>query len=211
MALSGRAGSTKLRGRIDGGFEAPARARLEGVAPFGKPVFIFVADGARATLVLPRDDRVLADAPASQIIEALTGVALDAEALRTIVAGCGFGQDGPPSGARRFSNGWVSAVSGNSTVYLRPDGTAWQVAAASRESVSVFYESYASGHPATVRIRAESNGRVTSDLLLRTSQVDVNTPLDPRTFDVGPDLPSHPVPLTIEELRRSGPLGGANE
>src|SRR5438132_9203635 len=40
MALSGKAGTMKMRGRVDAGFEAPARARLEGIAPFGKPVFI---------------------------------------------------------------------------------------------------------------------------------------------------------------------------
>ena len=208
MALSGRAGSTKLRGRVDGGFEAPARARLEGIAPFGKPVFIFVADAARGTLVLPREDRVLSDAPPSQIIEALTGVALDAAALRTIVAGCGFGADAPPSGARRFANGWVSAASGENTVYLRPAGAAWQIAAAARNSVSVLYNDYASGRPGSIRIRAESNGRVTADLTLRTSEVDVNTTLDPRTFDIRQDLPAKPVPLTLDQLRRAGPLGG---
>ena len=43
MALSGKAADTKLRGRIDAGFAAPSRARLEGVAPFGRPVFVLTA------------------------------------------------------------------------------------------------------------------------------------------------------------------------
>ena len=149
MALSGRAGSTKLHGRVDAGFEAPARARLEGIAPFGKPVFVLVVDGAHGSLVLPREDRVLSDAPADRIFEALAGVPLDAAALRTIVSGCGFGADAPPSDARRFTNGWASATSGGSTVYLRPDGSAWQVAAAARDSVNVFYGDFVSGRPAT--------------------------------------------------------------
>jgi hypothetical protein len=207
MALSGRAGSTKLHGRVDAGFEAPARARLEGIAPFGKPVFVLVADGAHGSLVLPREDRVLSDAPPDRIFEALAGVPLDAGALRTIVSGCGFGADAP-SGARRFSNGWASAVSDGSTVYLRQDGSAWQIAAAARDSVSVFYGEYVSGRPATVRIRVESNGHVTSDLTLRPSEVEVNTTLDPRVFDIRKDLPPHPVPLSLDELRRAGPLGG---
>ena len=208
MALSGRAGSTKLHGRVDAGFEAPARARLEGIAPFGKPVFVLVVDGAHGSLVLPREDRVLSDAPADRIFEALAGVPLDAAALRTIVSGCGFGADAPPSDARRFSNGWASATSGGSTVYLRPDGSAWQVAAAARDSVNVFYGDFVSGRPSSVRIRAESNGRVTADLTLRPSEVEVNTTLDPRVFDIRKDLPSNPVPLSLEELRRAGPLGG---
>src|SRR5688572_1062062 len=78
MGMSGKAGSTKLHGRIDAGFAAPDRARLEGVPPmsFGKPVFVLVAEGGKGTLVLTRQDRVLKDAPPDQIVEALAGVAL---------------------------------------------------------------------------------------------------------------------------------------
>ena len=208
MSLSGRAGSTKLRGRVDAGFAAPARARLEGIAPFGKPVFILVADGDRGTLVLPRDDRVLSDAPPDRIVEALAGVALGADTLRTIVSGCAFGATGTPAEGRRFANGWVSAASSDGTVYLRPAGNAWQVAAATRESITVTYDDYSAGRPTTVRIRAAAADRTSADLTLRLSDVDVNTTLDPRTFDIRPDLPSQPIPLTLDELRRAGPLGG---
>ena len=106
MAMSGQAGTTKLRGRVDAGFEAPARARLEGIAPFGKPVFILVADGGRGTLVLPRDDRVLRDAPPDQIVEALAGVRLGPDALRTAVSGCGLSV-GTPLAGQSFANGWT--------------------------------------------------------------------------------------------------------
>ena len=208
MALSGRAGSTKLRGRVDAGFEAPARARLEGIAPFGKPVFVLVADGTQGTLVLPRDDRVLADAPPDQMLEALAGVPLGATELRTIVSGCGFGAAAPPAEGRRFANGWVSGETGDATVYLRSAGKAWQIAAAARPPLTVVYDDYAAGRPAAVRVRTEANGRVTADLTLRLSEIDTNTTLDPRTFNIQPDLPAKPIPLTLEELRRAGPLGG---
>ena len=91
MGMSGKAGDTKLRGRLDAGFEAPGRARLEGIPPIGKPVFVLVADGGKGTLVLTRQDRVLRDAPPDQIVEALAGVALGPDALRTAISGCGFG------------------------------------------------------------------------------------------------------------------------
>jgi hypothetical protein len=211
MALSGRAGSTKLRGRVDVGFQAPARARLEGIAPFGKPAFILVADGGSGTLVLPREDRVLADAPPDRIVEALAGVPLGADTLRTIVSGCAFGAPGvagAPGDARRFANGWVAASSGDDAVYLRPSGSSWQLAAATRAALTVMYDDYSAGRPMTVHIRAAAGDRTSADLTLRLSAVDVNTTLDPRTFDIGPDLPSKPIPLTLEELRRSGPLGG---
>jgi outer membrane lipoprotein-sorting protein len=205
LAMSGRAGATKLRGRIDAGFAAPARARLEGIAPFGKPVFILVADGARGTLVLPREDRVLRDAPPDRIVEALAGVPLGADVLRTAISGCGFGVAAASDG-RMFANGWAAGSSGEATTYLRRGADAWQVAAATLGGVTVTYADYASGRPATVRIRAGSNA-ATADLTLRLSDVDINTTLDPGTFEV--ELPARAVPLTLEELRRAGPLGGS--
>jgi outer membrane lipoprotein-sorting protein len=205
MAMSGKAGETKLRGRIDAGFEAPQRARLEGRAPFGKPVFILVADAGRGTLVLPREDRVLRDAPPDDIVEALAGVRLDPDALRTAVAGCGLSVAAPSNG-RSFSNGWVSIAVDEGTVYLHRNGGRWEVAAASRGPLTVSYADYSGGRPLSVRLRAESQGHATSDLTLRLSDVDINTTMNAKTFEV--ELPEHPVPLTLDELRRAGPLGG---
>ena len=82
-------------------------ARLEGIAPFGKPVFILVATGGRGALALPREDRVLRDAPPDQIVEALAGVRLGPDVLRTAIAGCGLAA-GAPSGGQSFTNGWTS-------------------------------------------------------------------------------------------------------
>jgi hypothetical protein len=206
MGLSGKAGTTKLRGRIDAGFAAAGRLRLEGIPPFGRPVFVLVADGPRATLVLTRDDRVLHDAPADRIVEALAGVALDADALRTIVAGCGFASALPSEG-RAYSNGWVAVSSGDATTYLRRGGDTWQIAASTRGSIVATYADHANGRPSTIRLRAESGGRLTADLTLRLSDVDTNITLDPKTFEV--ELPQHPVPMTLDELRRAGPLGGS--
>src|SRR3954465_14243493 len=105
LSLSGRAGSTKLAARIDAGFAAPGRLRLEGyprIAFGGRPFFILVADGADTTLVLTRDNRVLRGAAPSAIIEALTGIALGPDELRALTAGCGFAAaepgDGPSCG-----------------------------------------------------------------------------------------------------------------
>ena len=206
MALSGMAGTTKMRGRIDAGFAEPARARLEGIAPFGKPIFILVADGGRGTLVLPREDRVLRDAAPDQIVEALAGVPLGPDALRTAIAGCGL-TAGTPSAGLSFANGWTSMTLGDGTIYLRKHAAAWEVAASTSGPVSVIYGDYASGRPSTIRLRAGSAGGASADLTLRLSDVDINATLDPKTFEV--DLPARPVPLTLDELRRAGPLGGS--
>src|SRR5687768_4941678 len=41
IALSGTAGGRRVRGRLSAGVAAPASVRLEAVAPFGPPVFVF--------------------------------------------------------------------------------------------------------------------------------------------------------------------------
>jgi len=205
MGMSGKAGSTKLRGRIDAGFAAPDRARLEGIPPFGKPVFVLVAESGRGTLVLTREDRVLRDAPPDQIVEALAGVRLAPDALRTAIGGCGFG--GTAAEGRQYSNGWVAASAGDGDIFLRRGAAGWEVAAATRGPVTITYADYAAGRPATIRIRAQSAGQPGADLTLRLSDVDINTTLDPKVFQV--ELPDRPVPLTLEELRRAGPLGGS--
>lgn len=138
MAMSGKAGTTKLRGRVDAGFAAPARARLEGIPPFGKPVFVLVADGNRGTLVLPREDRVLHDAPPDQIVEALAGVRLGSEALRSVVSGCGLSA-GTPSAGQTFANGWTGISLADGTVFLRRNADVWEVAAAVNGPVTVTY------------------------------------------------------------------------
>lgn len=206
MGMSGKAGTTKLRGRVDAGFEAPARARLEGIAPFGKPVFVLVADRTRGTLLLPREDRVLRDAPPDQIVEALAGVRLGPDTLRTAVSGCGLSA-ATPSAGQTFANGWTGITLSDGTVFLRRTAGAWEIAAAASGPVTVFYSDYAAGRPSTIRLRATSQGQTSADLTLRLSDVDINTTLDPRTFQV--DLPANPVPLTLDELRRAGPLGGS--
>ena len=57
----------------------------------------------------------------------------------------------------------------------------------------------AAGRPAVARAQARRAGRA-----LRAA--GVNTTLAPNVFQV--ELPDAPVPLSLDELRRAGPLGG---
>lgn len=208
MALSGKAGRTKLRGRIDGGFAAPARVRLEGIAPFGRPVFILTATGDKGTLVLPRDERVLADAPPEAIVEALAGVALTPDALRRVVSGCGLASGDPTRGELHGTD--VASIGvGEGSAYLRRAGDAWQMAGAARDTLTVSYSDYTNGRPSTVRLVSQSGDRVAADLTLRLSQVEINTPLDAKVF--APDIPERAAPLTLDDLRSAGPLGAPKE
>ncbi|MBA3295857.1 MAG: hypothetical protein H0U19_02885 [Acidobacteria bacterium] len=199
LALSGRAGETKIRGRINAGFAEPGDMILEGLAPFGKPAFLLAVRGTAATLVLPRDGRVLRGAEPAAIVEALAGIALSPADLRTAVAGCGLGTAVPGSG-RSYGNDWAAAESSSGTVYLRRADGRWRVAGAEREGITVQYADFAGGRASTVFVRAR-----VADLTLRLSQVEINVPLDPRIFDV--EVPKNAEPLTLDELRRAGPLG----
>jgi hypothetical protein len=46
-----------------------------------------------------------------------------------------------------------------------------------------------------------------ADLTIRVSQREANVPLENAVFSV--DVPKDAVPLTLEELRRAGPLGAS--
>ncbi len=206
IGLSGRAGGQRIRGRIEAGFAAPDDLRLEGTGPFGRVMFVLVSKAGDATLVLPRDARVVRGAPAAAIVEALAGVALGAGELRAVVSGCGFGGDTPTAG-RMYGNGWTAVDSANATAYLRQAEGRWQVKAATRGPVTVEYQDFASGRPATIKLRTPPAPRGTAaDLTLRLSQVEINVTLAAEVFRV--EVPANAAPLTLEELRRAGPLGG---
>lgn len=201
LGLSGRAAGNRFRASIDAGFEAPAKVRLELPAP-GKPIFTFVASADRATLLLPREGRVLRDAPPAAALEALAGIALGPDDLRSIVSGCGFGA-GQPAGGRAFERNWASVDVGDTRNYLRQIEGAWRLVAASRGPIEVRYADFAGGVPMTVRLRVP--GERPTDLTVRLSQVDTNETLGPEVFQV--DIPSNASPMTLDELRQAGPLG----
>ena len=62
--------------------------RFEAIAPFGQPFFILAGRDDRASLLLPRDNRILTDASVPALLERLTGLSLGASDLRLILTGC---------------------------------------------------------------------------------------------------------------------------
>jgi hypothetical protein len=199
LGLSGRAGSTKLRGRISAGFAAPDDIVLEGHGPFGRAAFILIGRGGKAMLLLPRDNRVLPDAEPAAIVEALAGVALDPRQLRAAVAGCGL-ERVTPSGGRAYGTDAAAIESAQGTVYLRRVDGAWRVAGAVRDAITVQYGDFSGGRAGTLFVKTP-----VADLALRVSAVEVNVPLEPQVFEL--EVPKDAAPITLEELRRSGPLG----
>ena len=203
LAISGRAGR-RFRAQIDAGLATPGRVRLELPAP-GKSIFVFVTANDRATLLLPREGRVLRDAPPAATLEALAGISIAPDELRTILAGCGAGV-APPTAGRAHGSEWIAIDAGDTVHWLHQVGGAWQLAASIRGSLDVRYSDYAAGRPSTIRLRMlPREGQPNTDLTIRLSQVDINEPLEAAVFDV--EIPAGATPLTLDELRRSGPLG----
>jgi len=209
LSLSGHAGSSKLSARIDAGFADPGRLRLEGYPRInfgGKPFFILVATGGDATLVLTRDGRVLRGAAPAAIIEALAGIALEPDEMRALVAGCAI-DTGDPTDGRSFAHGWASVQSGKTAVFLQQLENEWRVTGLRRGSLAVEYADFTGGRPGTVHLHTTASQNVAAaDLTIRISQREVNVTLENAVFSV--DVPKDAAPLTLEELRRAGPLGG---
>jgi hypothetical protein len=205
LSLSGRAGGRAMRGRAIVGFERPASIRLEGVAPFGPPAFILAGRGANATLLLPRDRRVLRDARADDILGALTGVALSPADLLAVLTGCVTAMPVASAG-RLHQNGWASIdLSGETTVFLERVMLGWQPRAARRPGWQIEYPSWRGAFPETVRLRAV-DPTINVDLTAAVSQLEANVTVDPRAFNV--DVPDDALSLTVDELRDAGPLRG---
>ncbi len=200
LGLSGRAAGQRVRGRVLGGF-VPGALRLEGVAPFGTPVFILVADGPRGTLLLSRDRRVVRDAPPQEILNALIGLRLDADDLRALLTGC-VKAAAEAASARAYGSEWMAVdLSSGGTVYLNRGAAGWRIVAGRYGGLEIDYTAFAGARPSQITLRGQD-----LNLGLEVSQVEVNGDL-PRDQLVALKIPDGVEPLSLEELRTSGPLG----
>jgi hypothetical protein len=180
--------------------------RLEGVAPLGPPAFILVARGGDATLLLPRDERVVTGASPQDVLGALTGVALAPADLHAVLTGCVL-PDPTPRGGHVHANGWASIdLDGNAVLYLRRVNGSWQPQAATRQGWNVQYSMWQGDFPRLVVLRSMSG--VDVEISATVSQLEANVPLDAAAFTV--TVPPGTGPLSLAELRDAGPLRDAS-
>ena len=203
LSLSGRAFGRSLRGRAIAAFARPDALRLEGVAPFGPPAFILAGVGDRATLLLPRDNRVLRDTRAEDVLGALTGVTLAPADLQAVLAGCVASMPGA-LGGRLHQNGWASIdLPGDATLYLERVRSGWERRAGRRPGWQIEYSAWQGPFPHDVRFRS-LNPTIDVDLTAVVSQLEANVTVDPAAFMI--NVPADVLPITIAELRAAGPL-----
>ena len=210
IAVSGSAASRRVRGRLLAGVAAPASVRLEALAPFGPPVFIFAANNDDATLLLPREERVLEHGRPDAVLDAVAGVPLDAANLYATLTGCApvF----PQSRGSDLGADWrvVHLLAGQSSydLYLHRDSRAlpWRLVATTREGPTdsgwrAEYRDFQNGLPRSIRLAGDGFAGAIFDLKLALSQVETNVPLGPDVFRVA--IPPSTDPITLEELRRA--------
>jgi hypothetical protein len=157
------------------------------------------------TLLFPREARVLEGDDAPAVLGALTGVALGPADLQAILTGCVTAEPRPTAG-RLHASGWASIdLEAGRTLYLQSRNGTWQLRAARRDGWQLEYQAWQGAFPQSVRLRSEGrDGNV--DLVVTTSQVEANVAIDPAAFTV--NIPARAEPLSIEELRKAGPLRG---
>jgi len=205
IGLTGRAAGQRLRVKLLAGLAAPDAIRLEAVAPFGAPVFILASASGDATLLLPRDDRVLTGAAPSAMLQALAGIEVTPASLRRLLAGC------PPDDvvgreARGFGSDWlVVPTTGGGTAYVHRLAEGWRLVAVRGPSLDAEFTVGQTTQPDRVRLTSPEGRAGTSfDLALRLSQVERNVEVPTEAFTVR--VPGNATPMTLDELRQSGPL-----
>jgi len=210
MSVRGSVGGRRLRGRLSAGLARPSSARLEAVASFGQPVFVFVATNNDASLLLPRDRRVLEHGNPADVLEAVAGVPLDAAALRSVLTGCARAPDA--SGTVSLGDTWRVAPDADDDEYFRRDGASspWRLVATRHRPAPTNaagwradYLMFENNLPRTVHVTSQPAGRFDLEIVL--SQIEVNVALGAETFR--PLQAAGAVPISLDELRRSGPLG----
>ena len=94
---------------------------------------------------------------------------------------------------------------GDTVTYLRRIEGQWRVGGATRGGLTLTYDEFVRGLPGSIAIRSNSGGQQVADIRLRVSGLEVNTEIDPKAFVL--DIPADADPLSLDELRRAGPLG----
>jgi hypothetical protein len=170
----------------------------------GPSVFVLGGRADRATLWLASSRRVVVDR-ADAILDALVGVPWDPERLMAVLSGCATFA-GAAADAREYDGG-ITAVqfSGGDEVYVETIAGRSSVRAAIVDGVAIDYRRAESGWPQQIALRSEP-GRSPSVALSMRIDVAVPDPAtDPSQFAVV--VPSGASPMSIDELRTSGPRG----
>ena len=201
MRLSGRAGRERIRARLLAGFAAPASLRLEVLAPFGAPALVLAAaDGARDAAPSARAAGARATRQSQRCWRRSPALALDAADLRRCSFGCVV--DGAGRRQRRGlrRRRWQAVEDGEARAFLRRGAlvggwttAGWRVDYGRAEG------GVARDDPRAPRTAAGDHRPDGG-----AGRISTNVDLDAARLHRG--CPADATPITLDELRRLGPL-----
>jgi hypothetical protein len=166
----------------------------------GQPVFTMTGTADQARLLLV-DDRRVVDAPADAIVDALIGVPLGPARLLAILAGCVSTSDAMDEAARYGD--MLRVASGDTTVFLEDRDGAWRVRAGDAPGLRVDYQALEDGRPRRIALRSAPGADPRVSIVLGVDEAEINRPLPASIFTAR--IPETATPMSIEELRASGP------
>jgi hypothetical protein len=201
MRLRGRLGdrrvpSVTLRGAatIDG------HVRLM-LSAAGSTRFVVSGRAGTATVYLHDDNRTLT-APAEDIVEALIGMRISPVRLLRVLTGC-ITMDPTFRGAERLGDLMRVRTADAQLVLVSADGR-WRTIWGRFDELNVEYRAYENGAPMQVLLGTDQTHDPRVQLQLTIDERTVDDPLAPEAFDYRP--PPGAEPMTLEELRQTGPL-----
>lgn len=198
LRVAGRVDGDRVRGTLQVGVEAGG-VRMEGVPPFGAPVFVLAGRSEAATLLFSRDGVFVSGVPVATLMDAVVGVALTPPDLLALLGGCGV-PAGSPNGGRSFGSGWVQlAFSDDVSAWLRsePQGVPSLRVVETREW-RVDYEARRAAQ--ALRGVLTRKGGAATALSFEVSAPEQLPALPEAAFDV--HIPPDARALPLEQLRR---------
>ncbi len=204
LRLSGRIDGERVRGTLQVGVTADAM-RLEGLAPFGAPVFVLAAQPGQAVLLLPRETAVARGPSARELLDAVVGVPLSPEDLLAMVSGCGVA-DWKVTGGATFGDTWTRLdLDRGRALWLRAGaGGAALLLAAEDARWRIEYTRAAAGWPTAIRLRPSARaggGAAATDAVFALDSPEALAALPDGALHV--EVPTGARALSLADLRRS--------
>jgi len=197
LRLGGKVSGASVPGlTVLGAVTADGGIRLQATGG-GRTIFELAGTNDRATFYW-REDNKVAIARAEELVEALVGLKLGADALLPILTGCVTrGESGSPG--ERYGD-LLAVSTPTSRVFLQRERSGWRARYADVQGLAVQYKWEQAAWPREITIAAQRGTPSEVRLSLRIDEGPlVNPALGPETFAL--NVPSTATPMTLDELR----------